>query len=212
MPQRGDILVTLEEQVKPSHCALLIVDMQNDFCHKDGFFGSNGADLSLVEQMTPKLLRLIEAAQAVGIKRYFIQVFGDEPYLKQPMIERKLRIRRSKDVARKGTWGAQPFSDIVPSLDDVIISKYAFSSFIDTPLEKLLRETNVRTIMVTGVMTECCVGATARHGFMLGFYTIVPEDCVASYDREAHNATLSNINKFFGRVVSSDEILGSWLK
>ena len=65
---------------------------------------------------------------------------------------------------------------------------------------------------MTGIMTECCVGATARHGFMLGFYTIVPEDCVASYDREAHNATLSNINKFFGRVAFSNEILESWLE
>ena len=212
MAYKGDILLTIEEQLKPDHCALLIVDMQNDFCHKDGFFGLQGADLSLVEEMRPKLLRLMKAAEKVGVKKYFIQVFGDESYLKQPMIERKLRIGRSREVAQKGTWGAQAFANIVPSSDDVTISKYAFSSFIDTPLEKLLRESKVRTIIVTGIMTECCVGATARHGFMLGFYTIVPEDCVASYDKEAHNATISNIDKFFGRVVSSDEILTSWLK
>ncbi len=86
-----DLLRTLEEKVSPSRAALVIVDVQNDFCHQDGFLGKLGAPMGLIHAMVPRLKRLVDAARERGVPVIHVISHHDEEYASPVVTEQKLR-------------------------------------------------------------------------------------------------------------------------
>ncbi len=220
MPSEQSLLTTLEDLVRPEYSAVVVIDMQNDFCHKDGFFGkgkldSRGygqkpADLSLIEEMVPKLIRLLDVARSVGTRIYFVRSFMDDHYLPPMLRLRKVRIGRSAVLCPEGEWGSDWFDDLVPKPGDTVISKHVYSAFIGTNFEDILEKERIRTLIVTGTVTNVCCESTIRDGCMLGFYMIAPKDCLASPSRTDHERSLADIDNFYGVVTTSEEIIRSW--
>lgn len=106
-----------------------------------------------------------------------------------------------------GTWGAEVVEELKPEENDLIVKKRRYSSFYQTDLELLLRERNIDTIIITGVMTNICVRSTAHDGFFKGYNVIVPSDaCAASCERE-QESTLVGISTCYGLVVETDELI-----
>ncbi len=216
------LLTTLEDLVKPQHSALVVIDMQNDFCHRDGFFGKGGhdaqgygqkpADLSLIRQMIPNLIHLIDVARSVGTKIYSVRSFHDDHYLPPMARLRKLRLGRSKVLCPEGEWGSEQFDGFVPISTDIVITKYVHSSFIGTNFKDILENAKIKSLIVTGVTTNVCCESAIRDGSMLGFYTIVPQDCVAAYTRKNHEWSIAQIDRHWGVVTTSQEIIESWKK
>jgi nicotinamidase-related amidase len=212
------VFTTLEELVDPAHAALLVVDMQRDFCTPGGAFDKLGVDISMYPAMVPRLARLIDGARAAGVPVLYIQMtvlpgrISDSP----AQIRFNLRLHLGSDgviepldYTPDGSEGQQIIPELAPRDGDVVIKKYRSSAFWGTNLDMLLRANGIKTCLVAGCTTEGCVESTARDAMFSDYYVVIPEDCVASDDRAQHDASLLLMRHRFD-LATSDAILGVW--
>jgi nicotinamidase-related amidase len=212
------VFTTLEELVDPAHAALLVVDMQRDFCTPGGAFDQLGVDISMYPPMVPRLARLIDGARAAGVPVFYIQMtvlpgrISDSP----AQIRFNLRLHLGSegvieplDYTPDGSEGQRIIPELEPRDGDVVIKKYRSSAFWGTNLDMLLRANGIKTCLVSGCTTEGCVESTARDAMFGDYYVVIPEDCVASDDRAQHDASLLLMRHRFD-LATSDAILGVW--
>jgi ureidoacrylate peracid hydrolase len=198
------------ERVDPSKTRLLVVDCQNDFLADGGWFANHkGHDLDGMRGAVERADRLIGLARAAGVRPIFIQAIYDRKWLSKPMLERHELVGLDIKHCEEGTWGAD-FCIVSPEPGDDVVVKHRYSAFVGTELDTLLRTQGVENLVFVGVTTNVCVESTARDGYMRDYHIVVVDDCTASYKEESHQATLSNIRRAFGRVVSSEEIVSLW--
>ena len=204
-------MISLQEVLTQRKQALILVDIQNDFCHPDGVFAKKGLDMSAMDKMMPHVHDLIAAAHKNQIPVFFIQNVEEEAldsdaWGNHPDGDENLT---NTGVCRRGSWGTG-FYQIVPEEQDYIVTKSRFSAFFNTNLDTYLRAMKIQTIVLTGVATNVCVETTARHGLLLDYHVVMAEDACATWFRPAHEATMDNIRHFFGKVASSDTIIDLW--
>ncbi|MNO52813.1 Peroxyureidoacrylate/ureidoacrylate amidohydrolase RutB [compost metagenome] len=193
--------------IMPDRTALIIVDVQNDYCHPEGALAAGGSDVSAVKEMMPRLHGLIAAARAQEVPVIFIQTFHEKATDSQAWASRSGR--SSMGVCRKGSWGAE-FYEVAPLPDEIVVNKHRYSAFINTRLDSVLRSLRIETLIMTGVSTNVCVESTARDGFMLDYHIVLVGDACASYSRAAHEMTLENMEGYFGVVTSAMEVEDHW--
>lgn len=198
---------TLNELVDPAKSAVIVVDMQNDFCHPEGSCAKAGSDVSAAVAMAPTLQRLLDGARAVGTKVVFIQCIHTNETDSEAWIGRGNG--RSLKTCREGTWGIE-FYGVAPVGDEPVVIKHRYSAFINTRLDSVLRTLKVKNIILTGVGTNVCVESTARDGFMLDYNVVFTSDGTAASGMDLHESTLENMRRHFGTVASCDEILAAW--
>jgi len=209
----------LEEKVDPSRAALVIVDIQNDFCHRDGFLGKLGAPLGLVQEMVPRLQKLVESARAAKALVVHVVSYHDEEYASVVVTEQKVRNghdlseggrrRRDAPYCIRGTFGAELY-EIEPLPGEVIVEKYRYSGFHGTNLDLVLRGHGIQTVVLTGTATNVCVESTARDVYSHDYYLMMVNDCTATTNAADHEHALRVIDTYFGHVVSSDDIMSVW--
>ena len=209
---------TLEEKLNPSHTALLIVDVQNDFCHPDGFYADvpefSGSELAFVKRMRDPLLALLEAARAADCLRVFIRGIYDPVYVAPPFAE-KMHARGALGRAcMEGSWGADYWEPFRPqrSSREVEVVKHRNSSFHGTDLAVILRANGIRTAVVTGVATSGCVDSTARAAMFEDFFAVVPADATADFVEERYRVHLAKLASGFATVTTSDEVIRAWTR
>ena len=201
---------TLEEKVAPEHTAVIVIDVQNDFCHNDGVQSKRGMNTSLVQGIVPRLSEFLTEARKYNALVIFVRMICTECSISPVSMERSMKFpEHLRFFPLEGTWGAE-FYQVSPQDDDCVVTKHRYSSFQGTSLELILRSRGISTLVITGVATPTCVESTARDGYMKEFFVILPEDCVAGRSIEEHNAALSITEKFFGQVVASKEIVSAW--
>ncbi|WP_439588734.1 cysteine hydrolase family protein [Hydrogenophaga sp.] len=203
------LLRTLEEQVRPAHTALVIVDMQNDFCAEGGYLqrtraaSSNGSiRVDENERIAERIERLARVARQSGAAVAWLRSVYDFKHLAPAHIAK----REGEGCCMEGTWGADWFR-IQPEGSDLVVTKHTFSGFHETVLHEQLQARGIRTLLMTGVATNVCVDSTLRHGFFLGYHIVVAEDCVGSGNQAGHAGTLSTVRMNFGSVVESTQLL-----
>lgn len=187
--------------------ALVIVDVQNDYCHKEGCMAKQDLDVSMVEKMMPPLKKMIQTFKEIQVPIIYIQTIHEESTDSKTWTKR-LKGRNQQDLCRKNTWGAE-FYELTPDEQDIIVVKHRYSAFIHTRLDSVLRALQVETLFIAGVSTNICVESTARDGFMLDYDIVLLSDCTAAFSKEAHDMALQNIDQFFGSVASSDDVFQS---
>src|SRR5215467_6722619 len=181
------VYTTLEELADPRHTALIIVDMQHDFCEPGGAFDQLGIDLSMYPPMIPRLARLISAARGVGVPVVYVQMTvlpgrrSESPA--QIRFNLRLHLASHGEAAPllytiEGTPGHAIIAALSPRQDDLIVRKYRSSGFWGTNLDMLLRSNGIETVIMTGCTTEGCVESTARDALFTDYYVVVAEDCV----------------------------------
>ena len=214
------MLTTLEQKVNPAHAALIVVDVQNDFCAKDGYLDKETGRVGLCQAMVPRLVEFIEKARKVNLPIIYIQSeynTGNTWYLSDVWLERKYS-RRAKGgyigypVCEPNSWGAEFYDGIHPLPDELIVKKHRYSAFIDTDLDLILRSKSIRTLIMSGTTTSVCVESTARHGFMKDYYIVFLKDCTGEVSEEIHERTLKVIDNAFGEVVASTDVVKCWEK
>src|SRR3954453_22121425 len=210
------MLGTLKDKVDPRHAALLMVDVQNDFCAEGGAMHREGRDLGLVTQMIPRLERLLAAARAAKVACVWIRnVYNTGPnhYLSEVWLEQATRRRNGAyvqyPVCEPGAWNGD-FYQVRPLPEEVIVTKHRYGAFEGTDLDVVLRAKGIRTVIMTGVATNVCVETTARQAFLRDYYVVFTNDCTATFSQGEHEAALHNIDNFFGQVAVSEEIVGCW--
>lgn len=200
--------LSLEERIDPKHGILVVVDMQNDFCHPEGAACKRGRDMAFVQDMIPQLIRLIESAREHNFPICFVRTSGN-PWTNSPVW---IEFKNPELLAcAEGTWGAEFHAGLEPLPGDMVVTKHRYSAFIGTDLDMLLRARGVKSLLVTGVGTGMCVFHTLTVGFMLDYYITLVEDCCATtYGPEAHNEAVALVKKHYGRIASSAEIMNIW--
>src|ERR1700738_5058597 len=216
--ENKQVYTTLAELVYPQHTALVVVDMQNDFCKPTWAFDQLGIDLSMYPEMIPYLARLIKGAREQKVPIIYIQMtvlpgrISESP----AQIRFNMRLHLASHYVTEplrytvdGTPGQEIIDELKPQPGDLVVRKYRSSGFWGTNLDMLLRSNDIKSVIMTGCTTEGCVESTARDALFNDYYVVVPEDCMASDDRRQHEASLFLMRHRFD-VVSSDDILSSW--
>ncbi|MGE4240567.1 cysteine hydrolase family protein [Ramlibacter sp.] len=201
----SEVLRTLDEQLRPAHTAIVVVDMQNDFCAEGGYLqrtraaaSKNPIDAGANAVIADNIARLVASAREAGCTIAWLRSVYDFKYLADAHIAK----RDGEGCCMEGTWGADWFR-IAPAAGDVVVTKHTFSGFHDTDLHARLQALGIRTLVMTGVATNVCVDSTLRHGFFLGYNIVVAEDCVGSGNKAGHEGTLATVRVNFGSVVDS---------
>lgn len=198
------------EKVAPHHTAVIVVDMQNEFCSPDGYVARQGWDIRPMQAMALHLKRFVgEARGHVPI----IHVRGQyEPAMMPPQMVERLHRLNIPAYCQPGTKGSEFYPGFEPMPGDLVITKRTFSAFAHSELEYVLRNLRIETVVVTGTFTNVCVDSTVRDAYFRGFYPVIPSDLSATPDPEVHRVTLATLGHFFGVVVPSSEIIDAWAK
>ena len=205
----SDVQAELRNRVSPASAALIVIDVQNDFCAKGGYFEATGADLSCIQAAADRLVGFVNAARAAGVMVVFVRSHYDPIYLSEAQNERRRRVGRFLPLCLQGTWGAD-FYGLVPRTAEPIVTKHRYDGFFNTDLELVLRTNGIQCVLMTGVATNTCVETTLRSAFVRDFTTVLVDDCAGARTQRAHDSTLENVRNNFGIVARADEVEREW--
>jgi nicotinamidase-related amidase len=200
--------------------ALLIVDMQNDFCTKGGWLDSKGIDITPNRKPIEPLRRLVgrfreQAVPVVWVNwgvrkdllnispslRHAHNVTGNEVNLGDPVPGTR------SEVLRLGSWGAEVVDEIHPGKADIQVIKHRFSGFWDTELDSILKNLGIRTLFIGGVNMDQCVMTTLEDATFLGYDVVLVEDGTATTSPDyCVKATLYNVKLLFGFTTTSEAL------
>lgn len=182
------------------HTALLIIDMQNDFCHPDGFNGGH-LDLNLesIRAIIPSIQSVLNFFRKLGLMVIFTRE-SHIPDLSDLTASKQQRYTNAGSPIGEpgklggflvqGEKGVEIIDELYPLPHEFQLDKPAHSCFVKTELDHKLRSQNITHLIITGVTTQCCVLATYRHASDLGYYCLLLDDCCAAFDRADHEATI----------------------
>jgi ureidoacrylate peracid hydrolase len=195
-----------------SRAALIVVDMQNAFCHREGSFAKMGADISMMSDAIPGCRRLIDSAHRAKVPVIYLQAEWRADYTDGGIIFNEiLGAMREKKALVSDTWDAQIVDELKPKFpQDYIIYKNRFSGFANTQLDNLLRSLRVEKLVVCGVTTNICVETTVRDGAQMNYRCFVVRDAVGEVDRAMHDAGLRVMEYAFAKIMDVDAVLKVW--
>jgi ureidoacrylate peracid hydrolase len=194
----------------PSQTAVLVIDMQYDFCDPAGAMAARGADLSAVRAIIPPLADFVARARDAGVHIVHIQTVRRAADVSPALSDLWRRTGVALPACEAGSWGIEIVPGLTPGPDDMVITKTRYSAFVGTELDARLRALGVTTLVPTGVATNVCVESTWRHGFMLDYFVVVPVELVACGNPAAHAAALQNLERYFGVAGTAADLLEAW--
>jgi nicotinamidase-related amidase len=212
------VFTELSEIVDPVHTALLIVDMQRDFCSAGGGFDQLGVDLSMYPPVIERIGELIAAARQAGVLLVFIQmtVLPGQASDSPAQIRFNLRLHdghhgEAEPLAYTldGSDGQRFVPGLEPQDGELVVKKYRSSAFWGTNLDLLLRSNGIKSVVVTGCTTEGCVESTARDAMFSDHYVVIATDAVASDDPAQHEASMFLMSRRFD-LATSEVIRKVW--
>ena len=205
-------------QLEPSELALLIIDMQRDFCDEGGYIASMGYDISPARAIVPNVCRVRDAVAAWGGSIVLTRE-GHRPDLADLTPAKARRSRRGGvevgtygplgRVLVRGEAGWEIVPELAPHPGDIIIDKPGYSAFHATDLEQILSAKGIRHLIFTGVTTDVCVHSTLRSAVDRGYDCLLVEDACAATVAENHRAAVNTITTeggIFGCVTTADAI------
>jgi len=201
--------------------ALLIVDMQNDFCTEGGYLASRGIDISRNRKPIEPLRALIAAFRREsvpivwvnwGVRKDLLNIHPSlrhafSPKPNEPGLADPIPGSKSQAIISKGSWGAAVVDEINPGNSDIQITKHRFSAFWDTETDALLKNLGIKTLLIGGVNMDQCVLTTLQDASFLGYDTVLIEDATATTSPDyCVQAVIYNVKELFGFVVQSSAI------
>ncbi|WOB45048.1 cysteine hydrolase [Thermoleptolyngbya oregonensis NK1-22] len=208
-------------RVDLAKAAMLVIDMQNDFCHPDGWLAHIGVDVTPARAPIGPLQGLLPVLRGLDVPILWIN-WGNRPDLLNISAGLRHVYNSSGDgvglgdplpkngapVLQKDSWAAAVVDELEQLPQDIKVDKYRMSGFWDTPLDSILRNLGRTTLFFGGVNADQCVMATLQDANFLGYDCILVSDCTATTSPEyCWQATVYNVNQCFGFVTHSHAIL-----
>lgn len=201
--------------------ALVVVDMQNDFCHPEGWLAHIGIDVEPARKPIAPLRKLVPVMRQADVPIIWLN-WGNRPdrlNLSPSLIHVYKKSgegvglgdplpSNAAPVLEKGSWAAAVVDELVIAPEDILVDKFRMSGFWDTSLDSILRNLGVQTILFAGVNADQCVMCTLQDANFLGYDCVLLEDCTATTSPEyCMEATLYNVKQIFGFVANSNAVL-----
>ena len=201
----------VRELLSPARCALLVVDVQNDFVHPEGRIGP-GRARGRYGTALAAINSLVGAARRADVPVIFIRTeHGPDLDSAAYRAVRARRPRATEGVCLVGTWGAEFATGLDgPLAGDRVVIKHSYDGFARAELAALLAAAGRDAVVVTGVATTLCVLATVAGAFEHGLYAIVPREATAASDGAGARAALHRIETSYGDVVAAALVLDAW--
>jgi ureidoacrylate peracid hydrolase len=202
--------------------AVIVVDMQNAFISKGGYFDLIGTDISSNRKIIGACKNVINEARLKGATILYLRMAlsqdlsdvgsQDSPSYRKsrilPLINKSPELKEK--IYLDGSWGAEIIDDLKPDPADIVIKKQRYDGFIGTNLDIILRTRQIKYLLFVGVATNVCVESTLRHAFFLDYFPILLSDAVSQKGSDPiQEASIYNTQSLFGWVSTSENILES---
>lgn len=195
--------------IERTRAAVVVVDMQNDFCDERGYYGQKGLPIPPVRTAIPALARLLSHAREREVRILFTRLIHDPAVAD---VAQRHSVLPSKWIAQEprlvpGSWGAEIIEELRPRSDEAVFDKSDYSAFHGTGLEGYLRRAGIRTLVLTGTTDYACVLHTAFDAFCRDFDVVIPRECVSGWYPDLGEAALRMVELLLGSVLPAEQVL-----
>jgi len=191
--------------LEPGCTVLVNVDLQNDFLHPDGWYAKSDIDIAHMRRVIEPVKELVAECRQRGVPvvwtrhgTHGIEDGGPFMELRPVLRDGGLRI---------GTWGYEILAELEPRAEDWFVAKSRLSSFFQTNLELVLRGLGAETVLITGVLTNQCIGATCKDALFRDFKPVVVEECTGTTLPHLHEPAIEMMRVGWGQVNTLEETL-----
>ena len=217
--------LTLETRPEPveidlARSAMVVVDMQNAFASSGGLLDLAGVDISGADQVVRRIGELLDAARSAGVQVIYLQT-GYKPDMSNsggaaspnPRKETALCLMRARPELKgqlfvEGTWDFQIVEPLAPRDSDIVVLKTRYSGFAGTQLDSVVRAREIRYLVFVGIATNVCVESTLRDAYFHEYWPLLVTDgTLQAGPPEAHNATVFNVESFFGWTIDTRALI-----
>lgn len=203
--------------------AMIVIDMQNDFCHPDGWLAHIGVDVTPAREPIHPLKTLLPELRTAGVPIIWLNwgnrsdLLNISPALLHVYNPSGAGVglgdrlpQNGAPVLTLGSWAAAVVDELEQKPEDIKVDKYRMSGFWDTPLDSILRNLDKTTLFFAGVNADQCVMTTLQDANFLGYDCILLRDCTATTSPQyCLQATFYNVNQCFGFLTDSSTLVSA---
>ena len=200
-----DPFATASWSFVPGRTVLVNIDLQNDFLHPDGCYGKNGIDISHMQRVVEPVKELVAGCRPRGVPIVWTRHGTHGAEDGGPFMELRPVLREGG--LRIGTWGYEILAELEPQAEDWYVEKNRLSAFFQTNLELVLRGLGAETVLLAGVLTNQCVGATCKDALFRDFKPIVVEETTGTTLPHLHEPAIEMIRVGWGQVNTLERTL-----
>jgi ureidoacrylate peracid hydrolase len=193
-------------KVELNRTALIVIDLQNDFCSEQGALAALGSKVSPCKAVAERIAAFLPKVREQMAVVAFFQLVYDIDKMSESQRERLIRDGKPV-VCAAGSVGCELF--LQPGPNDLVFTKYRYSAFSNEQFLGVLRARSISTVVAIGVDTQICVEGTVRHGYDLGYRMLILSDLVATRSSELarHENSLALCERYFSITLDSSEFL-----
>jgi ureidoacrylate peracid hydrolase len=208
--------------VNPAQTAVVVIDMQNAYASPGGYVDLAGFDITGSAGVIGRIATVLDVARGAGMPVIFLQNGWDADYVEagtptSPNYHKSnaLKTMRKKpelsgQLLARGGWDYELVDALAPKPGDIRVHKTRYSAFYNSQLDSILRARGITTLVFVGIASNVCVESTLRDGFHLEYFCLMLEDATHHLGPDfIHQATIYNVETFFGWVSTTSDFCGS---
>lgn len=217
LPARPEPIV-----IDPASSAIIVIDMQNAYASPGGYVDLAGFDISGAAGVIGRVGQVLATARAAGMQVVYLQNGWDGDYVEagtpgspnwhksNALKTMRKRPELAGQLLARGGWDYDLVDALAPQPGDIQVHKTRYSAFFNSQLDSILRARGIRTLVFVGIASNVCVESTLRDAFHLEYFSVMLGDATHHLGPDfVHQATLYNVETFFGWVSTVADFCGS---